>query len=169
MSLPPVWLRGAVPGYPPQLVPVAHALLQAREDLASVTTGVSTDDLWVRSGAAAPAGFHLRHLAGSLDRLLTYARGEELSDVQVRALMQEKTSEGTLEALLRTAQQTIDRALEQIRLTPPDSLFEPRAVGRARLPSTVLGLLVHAAEHTARHVGQVTTTLKAVSRRAQEA
>jgi hypothetical protein len=111
--------------------------------------GTTTEQLWQRPGTAAPAGYHLRHLAGSLDRLLSYARGEMLS-------------EAPASALLSGAVAAIDRALEQIRRTSPDTLLESREVGRARLPSTVLGLLFHAAEHTTRHTGQLITTLKVV-------
>jgi hypothetical protein len=56
----------------------------------------------------------------------------------------------------------IDEALNQLRRTPVESLGAAREVGRAKLPSTVLGLLFHAAEHTSRHVGQLITTLKIV-------
>lgn len=101
-------------------------------------------------------------MAGSLDRLLTYARGESLSDAQVAAMKAEERpgvpDEGP--SLLRSAHDAIDRALAQIRATKIDTLLEPRFVGRARLPSTVLGLLFHAAEHAQRHTGQITTTAK---------
>ena len=78
-SVPEVWLRGPLPGYTPVLIPVAQALLQAREDVERVAAPATTEELWRRPGDAATAGYHLQHLAGSLDRLLTYARGEPLS------------------------------------------------------------------------------------------
>lgn len=162
---PEHWLRGALPEYAVELQPIAHALLQAREDLVQRLHGVSVERLWARPGAAASAGFHVRHLAGSLDRLLTYARGEALSDAQRQALAQEKEMRAPLgaDALLAEAVGAIDRALDQLRATRPTSLYEAREVGRARLPSTVAGLLFHAAEHTTRHVGQLITTLNALS------
>lgn len=101
-------------------------------------------------------------MAGSLDRLLTYARGESLSDTQFAALRQEGEAGVSGAALVSLVLAQIDRALDQVRLTPVTQLEEAREVGRARLPSTVLELLFHAAEHTARHVGQLTTTLKVV-------
>ena len=161
-AAPEVWLRGPIPGVAPLLMPAAHALLQAREDIERVAAAVGLDELWHRPGGAASAGFHLQHVAGSLDRLLTYARGERLSEEQRRALAQEGTSGAPASDLVIAACAAIDRGLEQLRQTPPDSLLEPRAVGRRQLPTTVLGLVFHAAEHTTRHVGQLITTLKVV-------
>ena len=161
-NAPEIWLRGPLPGYAPVLMPVAHALLQAREDVERVATNATAEELWQRPGGAASAGYHLQHLAGSLDRLLTYARGESLTERQRAALAQEGVPDVPASALVSAVVAQIDRALAQVRHTPVESLSEARDVGRARLPSTVLGLLVHAAEHTSRHAGQLITTLKVV-------
>ena len=88
MSEPEVWLRGPLPGYAPELQPVAHALLQAHEDLERAAS-LPAEQLEARPGKSASIGYHLRHLAGSLDRLTTYARGEQLSDAQMTALRAE--------------------------------------------------------------------------------
>lgn len=159
-NAPEVWLRGPLPGFASPLMPVAHALLQAREEIERATTDVPVDELWRRPGRAASAGYHLEHLAGSLDRLLTYARGESLSDTQRAALAREGASAIEGAVLVPAVLAQIDRALDQLRRTPVETLAEAREVGRARLPSTVLGLLYHAGEHTTRHVGQLVTTLK---------
>ena len=161
-SAPEVWMRGPLPGYAAILMPIAHALLQAREDVERVATDATAEELWQRPGHAASAGYHLQHLAGSMDRLLTYARGESLTEAQFAALAQEGVPGMSGPALVSAVLAQIDRALDQVRLTPVEHLEEAREVGRARLPSTVLGLLFHAAEHSARHVGQLTTTLKVV-------
>jgi hypothetical protein len=161
-SPPEAWLRGPLPGIDPALMPAAHALVQARDDLSAALAGAETEDLWARPGGAASAGFHLRHLAGSLDRLLTYARGERLSPEQVAALAGEGEPGAGAAELERTANAAIDRALEQLRGTTAATLGELRSVGRARLPATVLGLLVPAAEPAPRHTGQLVTTLKIV-------
>jgi hypothetical protein len=161
-TAPEVWLRGPLPDYAPFLMPIAHALLQAREDVERVAGSASAHELWQRPGGAASAGYHLRHLGGSLDRLFTYARGEPLSEAQRAALLQEGTPGAAGPELVPVVVAQIDEALEQLRRTPVESLDAAREVGRARLPSTVLGLLMHAAEHTARHVGQLITTLKVV-------
>ena len=161
-SLPEVWLRGPLPGFPVPLMPVAHALLQAREDVERVAATATVEELWQQPGQAASAGYHLQHLTGSLDRLLTYARGEPLDAGQRTALLQEGTPGASASALVSGAIAQLDRALAQVQRTPVESLGAPREVGRARLPSTVLGLLYHAAEHTSRHVGQLITTLKVV-------
>jgi len=161
LNAPEAWLRGPLTGFEPMLMPAAHALVQAREDIQRALTATS-DELWRRPGGAASAGYHLQHLAGSLDRLLTYARGESLNEAQRAALAREGTPAGSAAALVAAASRAIDRALEQIRQAAPDTLFEDRAVGRDRLPATVLGLIFHAAEHTTRHAGQLITTLKVV-------
>ena len=121
----------------------------------------------MRPNGAASLGFHLRHVAGSLDRLLTYARGAQLDDRQHAALKREAepgTPPDGIETLLEQARSAIDAAIAQLAATRREDLLQPRTVGRAALPSTVLGLLFHAAEHTTRHVGQAITTAKIVSR-----
>src|SRR4051812_5971714 len=160
MSEPEVWLRGPLPGYLDELQPVAHSFLQVREEIGRAA-GVPSEHLWARPGGAASIGFHLKHLAGSLDRLLTYAAGRQLRAAQYEYLAAEglETPESA-EALVVHAQDAIDRALAYVRTTPLCTLDEARAVGRDRLPSTVLGLLFHAAEHAQRHSAQIITTLK---------
>lgn len=156
-----VWLRGPVAGITPTLQPAAHALLQTLEDVEQVVSELTTDQIWTMPGGAASVGFHLVHLAGSTDRLLTYARGEVLTDAQRIRLRAEKTPVQTDAAtLLRDLRDTIDSALSQFRRTPETTLAEARSVGRAAVPTTVLGLLFHAAEHAQRHAGQVVTTGK---------
>jgi hypothetical protein len=155
-----------VPGIVPLLQPVAHALLQAVEDVRRVVTPLGHDALWARPGGAASVGFHVRHAAGSLDRLFTYARGETLSEAQRAALTRETApaEQGTASVaeLVAGFEAQVERALAQLRETSPAQLTDAREVGRAKLPSTVLGLLFHAAEHTQRHVGQTITTAKIV-------
>lgn len=160
---PEAWLRGPVPGVPPLLQPVAHALLQAREEVEELMRGYPADLVWTRPGGVASAGFHLKHLTGVVDRLFTYARGEHLSREQRTALASE-TDPGDpvpeVSVLVDRFRHQVDLAVDQLRRTPEAMLGETREVGRARLPSTVLGLLVHAAEHTQRHVGQLLVTVR---------
>ena len=158
------WLRGPVEGVPPLLQPVAHALVQAREEVEALAAELPAEALWSRPGGAASAGFHLRHLAGVLDRLLTYARGEALSDAQLAYLAAEGAPAGTTPAALAEAfGQRVGAALDQLRRTDEATLAEARFVGRERIVSTHIGLLVHAAEHTARHVGQLLVTARVVA------
>jgi uncharacterized damage-inducible protein DinB len=166
MTDPEVWLRGPLPDIIPELQPVAHSLLQVREEIAAVAS-LTPQQLWTRPGGAASIGFHLVHLAGSLDRLLTYARGNTLNAEQRTALAAEAAEDKsqTADALVGAALTAIDRALAQVRGTPLCTLDETREVGRARLPSTVLGLLFHAAEHAQRHSAQIITMVKVVSPR----
>jgi hypothetical protein len=156
-----VWLRGPLPEYPALLMPVAHALLQAREDVGRLVGTVPAEHAWTCPGGAASVGYHMLHTCGSIDRLCTYARGEALSESQFRALKAETDDDHRGRPLVEVVTLTvtqIDRALAQVRETPAASLLDPRRVGRAGLPSTVIGLLVHLAEHTTRHVGQAITT-----------
>ena len=162
-QLTEAWQRGPVAGFAPLLMPVVHALIQVREDLQRLAVRVPEEHVWVRPGGAASIGFHVRHIGGALDRLLTYARGEALSDGQRAAARDEGLAgdpPARLVALVAEVESTIDRAYEQLRSTPEDILLDPRRVGRAGLPSTVLGLLFHAAEHSTRHVGQAITTAR---------
>jgi len=158
-----VWLRGPLPDVTPLLQPVAHALLQAQEEINSLHKGFPIALLWKKPAGLASVGFHMQHLAGVMDRLLTYARREFLTESQLAYLKQEGTApfpECTFEDLLQNLNRQFSISLEQIQQTNPDTLLEIRGVGRAQIPSTHLGLLFHAAEHTQRHVGQLLVTFK---------
>jgi hypothetical protein len=158
-----LWLTGPVPGVPTALQPAAHALLQTVEDIHHALANMPEEDVWVTPGGAASIGFHLIHLAGSTDRLCTTARGERLTESQKAALVAEKTHPSprpALAALIAGATAALHAAVEQLRATDPATLTDPRPVGRAGLPSTVGGLLFHAAEHSQRHAGQIVTTAK---------
>ena len=160
---PEPWLRGPVEGIEPWLQPVAHALLQVREDVVRAVSGLAKQALLARPGGAASLAFHLRHIQGSVDRLMTYAAGASLDEAQRAALAVEKEDAAAdPEALVSSFELAIADALERLRRFPAASLLEPRSVGRAGLPSTVLGLLFHAAEHAQRHTGQAIATAKAV-------
>lgn len=157
---PEAWQRGPVAGVDPWLQPAAHAFIQAGEDLAAAAQELSAAQLAARPGGVASIAFHIRHTAGATDRLLTYARGEALSEAQkaaARAEAQESDADP-----LPELDAALARALEQLRATPRERLLDARGVGRAQLPSTVLGLLFHAAEHASRHAGQAATTAKIV-------
>lgn len=166
MPPPEVWQRGPVAGYEPLLMPVVHALMQVREDLESLVPLIPSKNVWLRPGGAASIGYHVRHAGGALDRLFTYARGELLTDAQRTALREEGAPgdpPASLDSVVSDVGQIIDRALKQLADTPKESLLDERKLGRAGLPTTVLGLLFHAAEHSTRHVGQAITTAKIVS------
>lgn len=164
MSAPEPWLRGPIAGVPPTLQPVAHALQQALEDVRASVGTLDDAALWASPGGGAPsAGWHVLHAGGALERLLTYARGAALDDAQRAALAAEKSPEQVDAATLLAAfEARVEAAFAQLRATPESTLADARAVGRAQLPSTVLGLLFHAAEHTQRHVGSVVTTARVV-------
>jgi uncharacterized damage-inducible protein DinB len=135
----------------------------AVEDVERATAGLHPDDLWTEPGGAASVGFHLVHLSGATDRLLTYARGERLSDAQKRQLVAERPNPDDrpgLQVLLDQWRATAAAAMRQLSQTSEETLLTARFVGRAQLPSTVLGLVFHAAEHASRHTGQVVTTCK---------
>jgi uncharacterized damage-inducible protein DinB len=161
-------MRGPIEGIAPLLMPVAHALIQARDELERMASEVPPEHVWLRPGGAASIGFHVRHLGAALDRLFTYARGERLSDAQKEAFRTEAEPgdpPAALADLVKDAAAQIDRALDQLRRTADDQLLEHRGVGRAQLPSNVLGLLFHAAEHSTRHTGQLITTAKILPNR----
>jgi hypothetical protein len=164
-STQPPWLRGPLAGIPALLQPVAHALVDADEDVQNAVLPLSAREIAARPGGAASVAYHVTHAMGSLDRLFTYARGEALDDRQLAALAAEKTLDPTLftpQQLAADFSAAVKKAHAQLRSTSEAELLAPRLVGRAKLPSNVIGLLVHAAEHTARHVGQIVTTAKTV-------
>lgn len=166
MTLPvEVWLRGSVEGVHPLLQPAAHAILQVGEDVLPIVADLTPDQVWARPGGAAAIGFHLLHLPGSLDRLLTYSRGEALSPAQRESLAAEGTvymDRPGLAVLTSRFGAGIEAAVGYLRTVPEASLLQAREVGRKRLPSTTLGLIFHAAEHSSRHAGQIVTLNRVV-------
>ena len=145
------------------LQPVAHSLLQCREEVEAHLPSLTPEQIFARPVGAASIGYHVRHAIGSLDRLLTYARGEGLTAEQLMTLRSEGQVDNDQDAaarLVASFSEAVERALAQLRATEDRILLDPRTVGRAQLPSTVIGLLFHAAEHTQRHMGQMVTTIK---------
>ncbi len=164
-----VWLRGPLPGIPGLLQPVAHTLLQAREELNELMNNFPDGLLWERPAGMASPGFHLKHMAGVLDRLFTYSNAQLLNEEQLKALTEEEKpspQNDTVVLLLQQFNQQVDKAVEQLKNTKQDSLLQSRGVGRAQIPSTVLGLVVHAAEHTMRHLGQLIVTVRILKTKA---
>lgn len=162
MDLPEPWLRGPLNGVHTVVAAALRALEQAGEDLARHTAGLSADQIWAQPHGLTPLGFHLRHIAGSIDRLSTYLRGEQLSDAQLDWLRAEAEPGMNRDELLRSVEDALERAAALLRTVDPGALGEPRQVGRQRLPTTVAGLVVHIAEHTQRHVGQAIAAAKLV-------
>lgn len=160
---PEPWLRGAVAGVAPVFQPAVHALMQAREDVCAALASFPSARLDARPAGVASVRFHLRHAAGVLDRMATYARGEALSPDQFEALGHEEApGDETVEALIAALDASIDAVVAQVRRTDPATAAEARGVGRQALPSTVIGTLFHAAEHVQRHVGALLVTARVV-------
>ena len=159
-TLPEPWLRGPISGVSPLIAPALYSLEQAREDLATHTAGLTTAQIWARPAGLPPVGFQLRHIAGSVDRLMTYLLGRQLSEAQLAVLKMEMEPGASREELLSRVDEVLTEAAATIRAIDPATLGEPRVVGRRQLPTTVAGLIVHIAEHTQRHVGQAITTAK---------
>jgi len=160
---PEVWLRGPLADIPDLLQPVVHALLQAQEEITFLVQDFPDELLWERPAGVASAGFHLQHIAGVLDRLFTYARKESLLDSQLAYLKTEGNEPFpgcTATDLLKVLNNRIYSVMQQLQQTDESTLKEVRYVGRAGIPSTHLGLLFHAAEHTQRHLGQLLVTAR---------
>jgi len=159
--LPEPWLRGPVAGVPPLVAPILYTFRQAREDLAKYTEPLNGGQIWATPHGFGSVGFHIRHIAGSTDRLFTYLEGRMLSPEQMAALQAEEQrgSEGR-EELLALMDAAFQRAEAIVRALDPAVLAEPRSVGRQRLPTTVIGLLTHIAEHIQRHIGQAISAAK---------
>lgn len=164
-KLPEVWLRGPVENVPSYLQPVAHALLQAKDEVNELMKDFDDELLWIKPAGAASVGFHLQHLSGVLERLFTYADGELLSEEQLTALKAEGDPQHTNAGAAEMVQEfnfQVQKSIKELQQKNEQQLLEFRGVGRAQLPSTVLGLLSHAAEHTMRHLGQLIVTIKVV-------
>jgi len=161
-EIPEPWLRGTLTEVPAVFRGVLHALELAKEDIARWCEDLT--DAQLNSGPAgiAPVAFHTRHIARSVDRLLTYAEGRQLDEKQIAALKSELDPGATRSELFFEFTESLDRGAARIRALIQAPLDEPRRVGRLELPTTVGGLLVHVADHTQRHVGQAVTTAKIV-------
>ena len=156
------WLSGNLDGIAPILMPAAHALVQAASDIEQAGKDLTVEEIWLKPHGVPSFAFHLRHIAGSIDRLLTYAKDKKLNAEQFAELAAEAVFDEKLDAhsLVQTTSEGIGEAIDFLRSVDLKSLFEKRVVGRKELPTNVFGLLFHIAEHTQRHVGQAITTAK---------
>ena len=159
---PEVWLRGPIAGYPLALQPVVHAIMQAQEEIHLLMKDFPSKLLWEKPAGMASPAFHLQHIGGVLNRMATYAKAEALNTEQFAYLKAEgKENENiSSEQLVKNLDEQIGVFLKQISMIDPKTLNDFRTVGRAKLPSTVGGLLFHAAEHMQRHFGQLLVTVK---------
>lgn len=151
------WLRGTHGDVAVVQRAVVHALQLAREDVLRWCGPLQSDEVERKPYGLPSVGFQLRHIARSLDRLMTYAEGAQLSAAQLDALHREAAASGDA---VEECVAAVDHTLERVTRIQPDTLDAMRVVGRDRLPTTVAGLLIHVAEHTQRHVGQAITTAK---------
>ena len=161
-KLPEPWLRGTLTEVDPVPRAVLHALELAQEDLEKWCRDLTDDELNARPGDVAPVAFHLRHIARSTDRLLTYAENRSLTAEQIALMKQELDPNGHREALFAELREGLAAAESRIRAFSPEQFTEPRAVGRQQMPTTVAGLIVHVGDHAQRHVGQALTTAKVI-------
>jgi uncharacterized damage-inducible protein DinB len=156
------WLSGPIEGVDPLLAPVLYTFEQTRQDLAAATADLTTEELWARPGGGGSVGFHLRHAGGAAERLSTYLRGQQLSESQLAAGKAESEPGASRDELLARLGEQLAGVEAYIRTLDTATLAEARGVGRKMLPTTVIGLIVHIAEHTFRHAGQAVTTAKFV-------
>ena len=157
------WLGGTFTEIHPVMRAVLHALELAKEDIEKWCGDISDGELNAKSAGIAPVAFHLRHIARSVDRLLTYAEGNNLSEEQLAALKTELDPGATRQELFSEFHLALEKAAARIRAFDPSQLAEVRKVGKMELPTTVGGLLVRVADHTQRHVGQAITTAKIIN------
>ena len=161
-KIPEPWLRGTLTDVDPVQRAVLHALDLAKEDLERWCVNPSDDELNARPNDLAPAAFHIRHIARSIDRLLTYAEGMALNSGQIALLKSELDPGATRGQLFSELNRALKTGTDRIRCFSPKNLCDRRTVGRQQMPTTLAGLLVHVADHTQRHVGQAITTAKIV-------
>ena len=154
------WLRGTHSEIPAVPRAVLHALELATDDVRKWTEGLSDAEAHAQPLGLPSLAFHLKHIARSIDRLLTYAEGGQLSADQLTALKSEQAGSDTLAEMLAEFDAAITRAAERVRSLAAADFNTFRGVGRKQLPTSIGGALVHVADHTLRHVGQVVTTAK---------
>jgi len=153
------WLRGPMAGVHPLVMPVFFSYQQVREDLRKHAAGLSDEQVW-RPVAGNSLGFQLKHITGSVDRITTYLVGRQLDDTQLAYLKQEEQPPGSLADLLERVEQSLNKSQSQLEPIDAAALYAVRTVGRRQLPTTMIGLIVHLAEHTQRHLGQAITITK---------
>ncbi|HEY5407155.1 MAG TPA: DinB family protein [Ginsengibacter sp.] len=163
-----VWQRGPLENMPILLQPIAHALLQAQEEVNEMMIGFPENLLWEKPFGVASPAFHLQHLTGVLDRLFTYAKKQPLSSQQLERLSiegnQTQTSSSMTE-LIDLFNKQVDISIHELRNIKTDTITETRTIGRKLIPTTLIGLYVHAAEHTMRHTGQLLVTITILKER----
>ncbi len=159
---PEPWLRGTHPELPAVLRAVLHAFELAHEDVHYWTADLSESELHAAPSGLTTIAFHMRHMVRSLDRLLTYAEGNQLSGEQILALKTESDPGCSRDQLCSEFHAGLSSASERVRAFASADLDQPRSVGKRQLPTTVGGLLVHLADHTQRHTGQIITTSKLI-------
>ncbi len=161
-SLPEPWLRGTLSDLPVVQRALLHSLEMAQEDTARWCGGLDDREVHARPFQLPSVAFQLRHIARSLDRFCCYAEGTPLSQEQLTTLASEMEGTGTRESIFSELQESLDKTHRRLPAIIRQPLDLPVAIGRKRLPTTLAGLLIHAAEHTQRHVGQAITTAKVI-------
>jgi uncharacterized damage-inducible protein DinB len=161
---PEFWLRGSVEGVPDLLQPAAHALLQSKLEAYKYTESFDETLLWKTPRSRASVGFHLQHITGVLDRMLSYAQEEGLSEIQFKKLENEgvPNAEITIDTLCRNFDTKVEEVIDYFKKLHKTDLTTKRNVGRQKLPSTLIGVLFHAAEHSQRHIGQLLVTVSSL-------
>jgi uncharacterized damage-inducible protein DinB len=154
------WMRGTHEDVPAVLRAVIHALELAQEDVERWCADLTDEEWNLRPHGIAPAAFHVRHIARSIDRLLTYAEGNQLSSAHLAEMKSEMDPLAKGSEVLEEFATALVNAEKRIRAFIGSNLEEKRTLGRKALPTSLGGLLVHVADHTSRHVGQVVTTAK---------
>ncbi len=161
--MPEPWLRGTLREVPAVARGVLHALQLAQEDMNKWCQPLTEEQLNAQPGGLPAVAFHMRHIARSMDRLLTYAEGQQLNEVQLAALKSEMDAGAGRDILFAELDSAFARSFGRVRGFASADLAAARVVGKRQQPTTLGGLLVHVAEHTQRHVGQAVTTAKLVS------
>ncbi len=144
------WLAGKHADLDPIRRLLACSLEHCLGDLRKWTPDVPTD----------AQAFQLRHIAGSVDRLWTYALGGTISPAQLDVLAVESSGPTDREPLLDLVAETFSRVTREMRMMEDIDYRDSRYVGRQRVEVPLGLLLGHIAEHTQRHTGQLITLSK---------
>ncbi len=160
LTSPEPWMRGTHTDVPVASRAVIHALELAQEEIARWCESLHAEEIFVRPFDLPSVSFQLKHIARSVDRILCYAEGHALSEAHLAALKSEQSRDASLSELLAEVEASLEQAKVRVRALAAGDLDAPRGVGRKQLPTTVGGAMIHVAEHTQRHIGQLIATVK---------
>jgi hypothetical protein len=159
---PEAWMRGIVADVDPVIGHLIRATEQILEDTAAAIADLTPAQIWAKPHGMTSVGFHVKHLAGSTERLSAYLAGGQLTPEQLAAIDTEGAGAETAAELLAFVDLTLERYRELVRSLSPKDFGAIREIGRKRYQTTTISVAIHTVEHAQRHVGGMIAAAKLV-------